>query len=119
MLISSTEAKRLKKLGLVEGRYPNLYVTTSVAEMTGDKTDYIKNRAFDNQYYKNMIIQFLETYHSASRKEIDQLLLDKLSASLSEEQKRKKVGNLLTELSVTDGKIRNDGTKKQPIWKLV
>ena len=33
------------------------------ADITGDKTSYIKYRAFDNSYYKDMILELIKKYH--------------------------------------------------------
>jgi len=115
--ISKNEAKQLRSLDLIEGRFPNLYVSSSVAKITGDMGDYIKNRAFDDDYYRDMIISFIKEYGKASRKEIDALLLDKLSAVLSKDQKKKKISNLLHRMN-DKKKIMNVGSKKQPIWVL-
>ncbi|HBI03350.1 MAG TPA: transcriptional regulator [Paenibacillaceae bacterium] len=116
--ITQETAKKLRSLKLVEGRYPNLYVSAKIAEITGDKTAYIKNRAFDKDHYKKMIISFIEQYNEASRQDIDNLLLDKLSNALKEEQKRKYIGNLLHEMSKKDNSIINKGSSRYPKWVL-
>ena len=64
-----------------------------------------------------MILAFIEKYGSASRKEINELLLNKLSDVLNEDQKKSKVGNLLTVLR-KQGKINNSGNFKKPLWVL-
>lgn len=116
--ITQEEAKKLRALKLVEGRYPNLYVSAKIAEITGDKTTYIKNKAFDKEHYKQLIISFLRQYKVASRKDIDDLLLDKLSDALNEKQKRKYIGNLLQEMSKKDKTIVNQGSSRYPKWVL-
>lgn len=116
--INQDEAKRLRAHKLVEGRYPNLYVAAKIAAITGDKSTYIKNRAFDNEHYKKLIISFIKQYGSASRQEIDILLLDKLSDALNEKQKKKKITNLLYEMHKKDNTIVNKGSYKQPKWVL-
>lgn len=116
--ITQEEAKKLRALKLVEGRYPNLYVSAKIAEITGDKTTYIKNRAFDKEHYKQLIISFLRQYKVASRKDIDDLLLDKLSDALNEKQKKRYIGNLLQEMSKKDKTIVNQGSARYPKWVL-
>lgn len=119
LTITDDAATMLKKEGLIEGRKPNYYVAASVAEVTDDKAAYIKNKAFDKQYYKHLIIEFLNKYHKASRIEIDELLLDKLSNVLSQEQKRTKIRNLLYEMSKKEGVIVNQSASTaNPIWVL-
>ena len=115
--ISRDEAVALRRLHLVEGRFPNLFVAAHIASVTGDKARYIRNRAFDDEHYKQMISKYLQQYHKASRQDIDTLLLDKLSDVLSENQKRIKVKNLLAAMS-RDGLIRNAGSRRLPQWVL-
>lgn len=50
----------MKEQGLVEGRYPNLFVNAGIAAITGEKSAYIKHRAFDKKYYKSLIIDFIK-----------------------------------------------------------
>ena len=116
--LADQEYKALKAQKLVEGRYPNIYVSAGIADITGDKTSYIKNRAFDDEYYKKLIIAFIKKYESATKREIDELLIDKLPNALDEKQKRKKINNLLYVMSKKDSKIKNKGSKKKPKWVL-
>ena len=44
----------------------------------GLKTDYMKNKGFDDSYFKKMIIGYLIKFNKASRQEINELLMDKL-----------------------------------------
>lgn len=114
--IDVDEAKRLKAAKLVEGRYPNLLVAGSVAAATGDKAQHIRNRGFDNRYYRDLIVDLVREHQPVSREDIDKLLLNKLPEVLSAEQKASKVHNLLTSLS---GKsIQNVGTRQASKWVL-
>jgi Predicted transcriptional regulator containing an HTH domain and an uncharacterized domain shared with the mammalian protein Schlafen len=117
--LSKDEFKFVKDKKLVEGRYPNVYVASQVAEITDDKATYIKNRAFDDDYYKKMIIAFIKKYNSANRQDIDQLLMDKLSDALNETQKKNKIKNLLSDMSKNDNSIKNMGSDKKSKWVLV
>jgi len=38
---------------LVEGRYPNIYVSFRVAEITDEKAKHIKNKGLDDKFYKH------------------------------------------------------------------
>lgn len=116
--ITKQEAQKLKHQKLVEGRYPNLFLTSKIASITDDKSSYIKNKAFDKDYYKKLIIEYLTKYKSASRQDINKLLIDKISDVLSEEQKLNKIRNILSELSSKDNKIVNTGSKTKPVWSL-
>jgi len=81
------------------------------------KADYIKTRDQDNDYYCKLTTDYLKKFNEASRGEIDKLLMDKLSSVLGNEQKKRKIANLLTKLR-RSGKIQNDGSKKAPQWIL-
>ena len=116
--IDKDEAKELRGQGLVEGRYPNLYVGAHLAPTSDEKAQYIKNRAFDDDHYKQMIVEYLKQYGEASRSEIDALLLDKLSDALDTDQKRNKVRNLLQTL-FREGTIRNVGSRRYSKWELI
>jgi ATP-dependent DNA helicase RecG len=116
--VSDEEFRLLKTKGLIEGRRPNLYVAAQIAAVTGDKSSYIKNRAFDKAHYKGMVLAFLKKYGSASRREIDDLLMSKLSDALDEAQKRTRIKNLLYEMNATDGTIRAEGPRKSTRWVL-
>lgn len=109
----------LKTKNLVEGRYPKLYISSKLAKVAGAKADYVKYRAFDDQHYKDMIIAFISKYGSASRKDIDKLILDKLSDALNETQKLNKMSNLLYAMSKKDKIIKNAGSARKPKWILV
>ncbi|ABA89966.1 ATP-binding protein, putative [Syntrophotalea carbinolica DSM 2380] len=113
--LSDGMIRQLRRDGLIEGRKPNLHVSASVAKVTASKADYIRTRAQDDDYYCKLITDYLKKFGKASREEIDKLLLDKLSEALDADQKKKKVGNLLTKLR-RSGVIRNDGSKKCPEW---
>lgn len=114
--IAKQSYQKLKKQGLVEGRYPNIFVVSKIADISGEKAVYIKNRAFDKEHYKKMIISFLEKYNSATRKEIDDLLMDKLSDVLTSAQKRNKINNLLNQMANKEKIIKNEGSDRMPKW---
>lgn len=111
--ITDQQARHLKKRGLIEGRKPNYYISAELAEQSGHKAEYIRYRAFDDQHYKQMIIDCLEKFKTARRSDIDRLLLDKLPDVLDENQKHHKVKNLMQSLK-NQGLIENDGR----IWRL-
>jgi ATP-dependent DNA helicase RecG len=115
--VSADESRQLKAAKLVEGRYPNLMVAGRVAAVAGQKAEHIRNRGFDSQYYRDMIVALVREHEPVSREDIDRLLLDKLPEVLTQAQKVAKVHNLISSLS---GKaIRNVGTRQAPRWVIV
>lgn len=115
--ISADEAKRLKVAKLVEGRYPNLIVAGRVAAVAGEKARHIRNRGFDSQYYRDLIVALVREHQPVSREDIDKLLLDKLPEVLTQEQKLSKIHNLLS--SISGKAIRNAGTRSASRWVLI
>ena len=114
--ISDREAKTLKKEGLIDGRKGHFFISSDVSEITKQKAKYIKNRAFDKGDYKAMILKFLDQYKEASRGDIDDLITSKLSDVLSQQQKKRKIANILYELASSDKSIKNKGSNKFPKW---
>ncbi|TAN01519.1 MAG: AAA family ATPase [Chitinophagaceae bacterium] len=98
--ISNEELKYLRKLKLIEGRKHNVYLSFKVVQPIQDeelKQQYIANRSFDDNHFKDMILEYLKL-GKAKRKSINELVIPKLSAALTEEQKRNKVTNYLSSL---------------------
>jgi ATP-dependent DNA helicase RecG len=116
--ISREGYKKLKGIRAVEGRYPNIFVSSWVAAATEEKARHIRNRGFDTRYYKDMIIQLVSEHGPVSREDINKLLLDKLPDVLTEKQKMSKVHNLLRDLSSKEMVVRNVGSRRYPKWVL-
>lgn len=64
----------------------------------GQKAEYTRNKGFDDEYYKDLILKALDQHERLSRKEFNELLLPKLPEALTGKQKLIKVGNLLLAL---------------------
>lgn len=115
--IADEAIARLKRVGLIEGRKPNFHVSARVAGATASKADYIRTRGQDDDFYAKLVTDYLASFGSASRQEIDALLWDKLSDALDESKKKTKVGYILTKLRRAD-KIHNAGSRAVPVWQL-
>jgi ATP-dependent DNA helicase RecG len=96
--ISKEAATHLRKLKLIEGRIPNLIISKRIAKATHTEVEYTKMKGFDDQYYKDLILKALNEHGKLGRVDFESLLLNKLPEVLDEDQKRRKVGNLLTSL---------------------
>lgn len=96
--LSDDEITYLRKRKLVEGRKSSLYFAKSVAKATGQKAEYTRNKGFDDNYYKDLILKALDQHVTMSRPEIDALLMTKLPEALTDKQKVSKIGNILTSL---------------------
>ena len=116
-LLSDYEIKHLKEKGLIEGRKPNFHISAGVAEKTGQKEDYIKNMAFKDQHYKDLILEFIDKYKFVTKEGIDKLIMDILPAVLDKNQKENKVRNIVYAMSKKDKTIINKGTIRYPKWE--
>lgn len=116
--LGADDERRLKSRGLIEGRKPNYYIARSLAQQTGQKARYSKNLAFDKQYYLDLICKAVKEHGTLARKDIDELLGNKLPDWMNEKQRKAKVGNLLTELR-RKGKIVNKGSFAHSSWALL
>jgi ATP-dependent DNA helicase RecG len=111
--LTSEEYKQLKKKKLVEGKKPNLHISSKVAIKTGLKDDYMKMRGIDDDYCRKMILDYLKKFKMGKRADFENILLDKLPDVLDEVQKKDKVKNNLQALR-RDGIIEN----KNGVWKM-
>lgn len=117
--ITDDAAAMLRKAGLIAGRKPNYFVEAHIAKATGGRSEYIRNRAFDDAHYKDMILAYLKKYGSASKQDLAGLILDKLSDVLDEKQKANKLRNLLYAMSKRDKTIEKSDKKRKGRWVLV
>lgn len=109
----------LRKNKLVEGRASNLYLSADVAKSTEQEAQYIRNKGFDDQYYKDMIVECIKTFQRVKRKKIKELLWEKLPDVLTDKQKEAKITTLLTSLR-KKGIIQTDSPNQQTsCWILV
>jgi ATP-dependent DNA helicase RecG len=116
--LTDGEYKSLKTKKLIEGRRPkNLYISLDVATAVDRKADYIKNRSFDKCYFKDLIIAYLSKFDSATRKDIDALLFDKVPDVMDYQQKRLFIKNLLQEMR-KEGRIKTIGNTYSAKWVL-
>ena len=115
--ITKNQSDYLRKYNLIEGRYPNIYISSDIAKITGNKEEYVYNSGLENEFYKEIIMKYLNEYGSASRKEILALLSDKLPKSLDSKNKISRVRYLLDILK-KEGKIYNDAKSGGSCWKV-
>lgn len=115
--LSSEGVRELKSLKLIEGRAPNYFISAKVAEWAGQKASYIRNRGLDDGYYQTLVMEFLQKYGQATRKELDDLILPKLPEVLDVEQRLNKVRNLLQAMR-RSGAIERTGPVSAPVWLL-
>ena len=116
--ISLEAASRLRKLKYAEGRGKQLRISSSIAALTNKRAEYIQMRATEDANLKRMILDYLREYRSATREEINRLLMNKMHEALNEKERLSKIGNLLSSLR-TKGAIVNQGSRSKPSWSIV
>lgn len=116
-VVSKESFKQLKKQGLVEGRYPNIFVSFKVADIVGQKAVYVRNKGLNDDICKQLIIKALESMGEASKQELMEVLEKALPEVLSDEQKSKKVSNLLQAMK-KEGLVFAEGKNRYAKWSL-
>ncbi|MEV8179928.1 hypothetical protein AB0O99_17945 [Cellulosimicrobium funkei] len=89
--IPSGTSRRLHRQGLIEGRKPHLRVATFVAAASDTKVEYVRSCAWDDTHYMRLVTDYLDKFGTATRSDVDAILLYKLSDALSDNQKTVKV----------------------------
>ena len=113
--INDEAVKRLKQKKLIEGRKPQFYISEQIASLLNEKAEYTLNKGLDTEILQSFILKHINTHGSATRKEIDTLLLNKLPNYLSDQQKKRKLSNMIQSLK-EDNLIENIGTRSAPKW---
>ncbi len=116
--VEKEDVDRLRSQKLVEGRLTSLYLSASAAKSIDESTAYIKNKGFDDKYYKDLIVEYLKQYGKAKKKDIRELLWDKLPNVLSDVQKENKIHNLLASLKRQEIISRDSENQQQSNWVL-
>lgn len=115
--ISPEAVRDLKRAGLVEGRSPNLFVSSTVSDLTAQKATYIRNRGLDDEYYEKLVLDYLRKFVRAAPRELEELLFPKLPDVLDAQQKVYKVRNLIQKMR-RKGLVERTGPKMHPVWLL-
>lgn len=105
--LSLDELKYLRSKKFIEGRRNGIFLSHDLIKKTGNKellAEYVRNKSFDNDYYKKLILEYIEKSEKVKRSEIDNLVIPKLSEVLSKKQKKDKIRNFLFALG-KEGKI--------------
>jgi len=113
--LTPDEEKYLRKLKLIEGRRPNYFLSLGEVEKADEN---VNNKTFDKKYYIDLILKHIKVHQSATRKDIDNLILNKLPEWMDDKQRKNKITNLLIELK-TKKIIKNIGSDKKSQWIFV
>lgn len=117
LTISKADCKVLRKGGLVEGRYPTLYVSYKIAEAVGDKAGYVRNKGLDEKICKELIMSALKN-GPLKKGDIFEAVKHAFPEVLSEDRKYKKLSNLLQKMK-KEGVISVHGATNHAEWFLL
>lgn len=106
--LTNKEYKLLKSKNLIEGKRNNYFISSTVAEITNQKPDYMKLRGINDDYCKKIIIDYIKKFKTAKKADLEEILLEKLGDSMTDIQKKNKIKNILQSLR-RDGVIEPHG----------
>lgn len=112
--INDKAAQRLKQKGFIEGRKPNYFISSQIARITDKKAQYTRNKGLDTELLKSFILKHIDIHGYATRKEINELLMDKMPDYMDEKQRKKRIDNIIQ--NMRDDTILNIGNRKVPKW---
>jgi ATP-dependent DNA helicase RecG len=105
--ITEQEINRLRELKLIAGWIPNIQI---IAE------DRPKNIPYSE--YKKLILNYIKEKGSATRENIETLIMPSLPFDMPIDKKQRKISNITAKLA-TAGKIKNQSVStKSSVWVL-
>ena len=115
--ISKEQAKMLRDKGLIEGRYPNLVISSKVAAAIGSHEEYVRKKGLDSSVCRELILKLLGT-SPCTRAEIISAIEHALPEDMDKSRRAKHVSYLLQQLR-KEGKIRASAATSGGKWELV
>jgi ATP-dependent DNA helicase RecG len=107
MELTENEVERLRELKLVAGVASDLQILGIYPKISYKE-------------YKEMVLNLIKSKGSATRAEVENLIMPTLSPEIPLVKRQKKISNILLKLSTTDGKINNiSSSVKYSVWELV
>lgn len=102
--IDAKMAKLLKSKKLIDGRKGNYFLSETASAQVGEMVEYVQNKAFNKKYYIDLSYELIKKQNAkgTTRKEIDSLIIPKLSKILNDDQKRNFVRNMLHQMVVEE-----------------
>lgn len=91
-----------------------------ISSISSTRSRSTRSKGLNEEACKSLILQMLSETGPASRAKIVALLDDLLPAGLSDQQKSKRVSNLLTKMKNVDRTVDNDGVVgKAARWRAI
>lgn len=115
--IDADALRRLRRLKLVEGRAPRVYISAAIASATGAEAEYMRVRDLEDMHLMTLISDYVAKFGPAPRADLDAFIWEKLHASLTDAQKDNKVKHLLRKLKA-EGRVEVIGAKRGARWQI-
>ena len=113
-IITKEQAKKLRSEKLIEGIYPNLIISRSVARMSHREAEYTNLSGLDDTTNQEFILKALKDHGRLKRNVLNDILYKRFPEKLDESQKNNKMDYLLKKLK-RDNKIHFENG----YWKLI
>ena len=116
--LEKEQYKHLKNLGIIEGKIPNVFVSLKIAKITDEHTQYTKNKAMNDKYYTDLIINYLQQFGTGKKADFIRLLSNKLSDIFDDKQKDNKVRSIIRAMNNNKIIERTTENKRTGAWRL-
>jgi len=117
--LEKEQFKLLKQLGVVEGKAPNVYISLNITKSTDNQVQSAKSTVTSEDYYRDLIVDYLMLGGEGKKKDFMKLLNDILPTSLNDKQKEGRVKYILAKMR-KDGIVKHaDGNPRTGSWVLV
>ncbi len=99
--LNESDAKNLMERGLVEGEYPDLTISLSIARQTKQLPEYTKVKGLKRDKIKQMALQYIQNAgeEGAKKNSLLDYLKDVLPQRNSQEQNLRLLGSILSEMN--------------------
>ncbi len=115
--ITKEDADNLRRKGFIEGRYPHVYISFKVANITGQKAEYVQNKGLDEDICRQLIIAALKVAPCSQKELVAVLDRGALPAYMDSQQKSKRVSYLLQKMK-REGIVITEGSRNHAVWEL-
>ena len=78
----------------------------------------IRSKGLDTAQIKQFVMGHLSSFKKVTRSKLDELVFPLLPSDLTDEQRKRRVENLLREMRAKDGTIAPEGRGPSTIWRL-
>ena len=113
---NSNRAQLLRNKGLIEGKKTNYIISEKVATSAKQVAAYLNLKGESTAYCMQKILELVRINNTGThKKEIRELLKNKLSENLNDKQRDNRISYFLKKLK-EEGLIENKGTDKVPNW---